>query len=198
MLHRLSKWNGKMQSLADRSVMIKHVLNTIPVHQMSSFKTYSDGGLNFRDVQCFNHDLLAEPSWRLRIVEDTVFPSSMQAKYFKNVSPLHCSKKNDSTWSWRSIGNEFDFIKRHNFWYLGDGKNILIWKDKWVVGLDGVPVSSSTVTNSQAVTHVSELIDSSNNCWKSDLINSLFDNNIAHLILNRRILVRSKDKLVWT
>ncbi|XP_026406880.1 uncharacterized protein LOC113302224 [Papaver somniferum] len=65
-------------------------------------------------------------------------------------------------------------------------------------GLDGLPVPSSTATNIQAKARVSDLIDHVNKCWKTDLINDLFDSNTASLILNMRIPRCSKDKLVWT
>ncbi|XP_026396933.1 uncharacterized protein LOC113291637 [Papaver somniferum] len=116
---RLSKWNSTNLSEPGRSVMVKHVLNAIPVHHMTSFKLpdqtikeintmqgkfwrtndsnkgaiiswtnlsrdKEDGGLGFRDLECFNKALLSKSAWRLCTISDDLWSKAMGAKYYPN------------------------------------------------------------------------------------------------------------------
>ncbi|XP_026419685.1 uncharacterized protein LOC113315634 [Papaver somniferum] len=161
-------------------------------------KTVDDGGLNFRDLWCFNLALLAKAAWRLCTITDSLLVRSLNAKYFKKYHPLHALKKVDSTWSWKSVSSEFDFIKKFSFWLVGNGKQILIWHDKWIHHKEVPHSPAINATNPSSYTYVTGLIDEDTKSWKSLLIYNLFDTTTAQQILSMRIPYNSEDRLCWT
>jgi hypothetical protein len=71
---------------------------------------------------------------------------------------------------------------------VGDGTSIFIWTDKWIPGTISMPpilkpADIEEVKTSELVT-VSQLIDSENWTWRSDLVRSVFVAPDAEVILN--------------
>ncbi|XP_026410645.1 uncharacterized protein LOC113305867 [Papaver somniferum] len=149
-------------------------------------------------MEAFSRAMVATEYSKKISVKNNFWGGSLKAKYFKNHKPLHAPKKADSTWSWKSISSEFEFIYKYNFWSLGNGENILIWQDKWVPSLNDPPSPDEAAVNIQDYKYVAELIDSTNKCWKKDIVYHLFNLEAAQKILAIRILLQSEDKLVWT
>ncbi|XP_026452219.1 uncharacterized protein LOC113352635 [Papaver somniferum] len=171
---RLSMRNSTNLSEPGRTIMIKHVLNALPVHHMTSFKLpdqtvkklnsipgkfwrrkdtnkgaiiswsnlsryKEEGGLGFRDLECFNKALLSKSAWRLCTRGFDLWFDAMGAKYYPNGDIFEYTVKDDSSYAWRSISSQIQFIKENNFWNLGNGSLIRIWKDVWIPGLDSPP-----------------------------------------------------------
>lgn len=90
-------------------------------------------------MQTFNKALLAKSAWKLCMDKSSIMEKSLQAKYYPYENIFETHKKYNSTWSWRSINSELNFVKKHSCWNLGNGQNILIWKHRWIPEVQGPP-----------------------------------------------------------
>ena len=81
-------------------------------------------------------------------------------------------------------------------WLVRNGSNILVWEDKWVPNSSTYKVVSPRI-NAFSNLRVSELIDTTNICWNSELLDQVFlpfeANAIKSIPLSLRLL---SDKLI--
>ena len=66
----------------------------------------------FKDLNFFNIALLAKQCWRIL--------NNLEALLTK------------ASWAWASILKGRDFIKEYVLWQIMDGKDVNIWKDRWI------------------------------------------------------------------
>ncbi|XP_026384617.1 uncharacterized protein LOC113280176 [Papaver somniferum] len=99
------------------------------------------GGMDFRDLECFNKALLAKSVWRLCHNSHQLWVKALKENNFPDTSVLHSTKKKNSTWAWQSIQGEVSFVQKYSFWLLGDGRRIITWKDNWIAGKYKPPIS---------------------------------------------------------
>lgn len=159
-------------------------------------KSKERGGLGFHDLSCFNDAMLAKTVWRLCNSEDQLWG---KARYFPNSSLLQAEDKKSATWTWKSLYRNVNFMKQHSFWQLGNGQKIKIWEDIWVPDMNQPPIpKGQAIDDAQHYTVVSQLINSDSGTWKTDVVNSIFEDETARKILGIRVPINSKDRLVWT
>jgi hypothetical protein len=91
-----------------------------------------NGGLGFRDLHLFNISMLARQAWRLLTNPNSLCGRVLKAKYFPNSSILGCQAKGSISYSWRSILQGVDLLKKGLIWRVGDGGQINIWVDPWI------------------------------------------------------------------
>lgn len=82
-------------------------------------------------------------------------------------------------------------------WHIGNGTNIKIWGDGWLLGGDFFwPTTSPRILNPNA--HVSSLLNPDDGCWNIELIRQVFNEADVKLILQiPRHQNRREDRLVW-
>ena len=88
-------------------------------------------------------------------------------------------------------------VKQRMRWQVGNGSNIRVWEDKWVSYSSTYKVVSSR-NNAFSDLRVSELIDTTNICWNSELLDQVFLPFKADAI--KSIPLSSQlptDKLIW-
>ncbi|KAL5556823.1 hypothetical protein UlMin_039059 [Ulmus minor] len=90
------------------------------------------GGMGFRDLGCFNQALLAKQGWRLIINPDSLVGKVLKACYFPNGDFLNASKGKHASLVWRSLVWGREIIEKRSRWRVGSGKNIDIFKDRWL------------------------------------------------------------------
>lgn len=91
-----------------------------------------EGGLGFRDLDLFNLAMLARQAWRLLTNPENLCGRMLKAKYFPNNSILECQAKGGISYSWRSILQGVDLLKKGLIWRVGDRRHINIWTDPWI------------------------------------------------------------------
>ena len=88
-------------------------------------------------------------------------------------------------------------VKQRMRWQVGNGSNIRVWEDKWVSYSSTYKVVSSR-NNAFSDLRVSELIDTTNICWNSELLDQVFlpfkADAIKSIPLSSQLLA---DKLIW-
>lgn len=90
------------------------------------------GGLGFRDLICFNRALLAKQGWRILNDPFSLLARVYKQKYFPHNQFLESTTGYCPSLIWRSICSVMDLVQQGCVWHVGNGKNIKIWKDKWI------------------------------------------------------------------
>ena len=89
------------------------------------------GGMGFKELQKFNDAMLAKQVWRLFEDKTSLFHKFFKAKFFPNGN-IFDAKEDKGSFAWRSILKSREVIKKGAHWRVGNGENILIYKDKWL------------------------------------------------------------------
>ena len=89
-------------------------------------------GLGFRNLQAFNLALLAKQAWRILTNPRSLAACILKAKYFPYCDVLNASLGSKPSYTWWSIYNSLEVLKRGTRWRVGNGRRIHIWDDKWL------------------------------------------------------------------
>ncbi|CAL5444777.1 unnamed protein product [Camellia sinensis] len=230
---KLQGWKCGLLNFAGRCIMVKHVLQAIPLYLMSVFKvpcavTYKltaiirrflwksdknyglcwkkwdslcvaklEGGLGFRDLGCFNQALLAKQAWRLISNLTSLFAKVLLGKYCSAEDLFHVRQTTTASWGWKSLLWGRELLKTGLLWRVGNGQLINPFVDLWIPGQDN-PVEEFGLNQYLPSMRVNHWIDSSNLCWRRNLLRWLFPENVVQSILGIHIpLISCPDKLVW-
>jgi ribonuclease HI len=155
------------------------------------------GGLGFRDLEIFNLALLAKQGWRLLQYPDTLVATIFREKYYPNGSFLESSLGWKPSYVWRSIRNSIPVLKEGLVWRVGDGASIRIWEDRWIP-TPGSHLVQSPVRALPSDAKVCALLDPDTNWWNTSMVQSIFNEEEAHVICGMAVCPRRrKDHLVW-
>ena len=92
----------------------------------------SNGGLGFRNLKAFNLAMLAKQAWRILTNLSSLVTRVLKARYFPMGDILNAKLGSSPSYSWRSIHNSLEIIRRGTRWRVGNGKRIHIWEDRWL------------------------------------------------------------------
>ncbi|KAL1192979.1 putative ribonuclease H protein [Cardamine amara subsp. amara] len=95
-----------------------------------------EGGLGIRKAKDMNKALLAKVGWRLLHDKDSLWAHVLQSKYKVGYTQNISWTVPKSNWSstWRSVGlGVREVILIDQSWVLGNGREIRLWKDKWLL-----------------------------------------------------------------
>lgn len=95
-------------------------------------KSKKDGGLGFRDIQCFNDALLAKLSWRILDTPQCLLARILKGKYFPDQDFLQVQPPASCSHGWRGILIGRDLLKLHLGWAIGNGEQVSAWNDDWL------------------------------------------------------------------
>ena len=93
------------------------------------------GGMGYRDLHLFNLAMLARQGWRLIVEPDSLCAQVLRAKYYPNGDLLEVKEKPGISYSWRSLIRGLKALNDGLIWRVGDGTNINIWTDPWILML---------------------------------------------------------------
>ncbi|CAA7053633.1 unnamed protein product [Microthlaspi erraticum] len=100
-------------------------------------RSKEEGGLGIWKTNLMNKALLATVGWRLMQDDRSVWARVLRNKY--RIGDIHEKAwlTNKGTWSstWRSVVLGIrDVLQPGHTWAMGDGRNMLFWTDKWLLG----------------------------------------------------------------
>lgn len=153
------------------------------------------GGMGFKDLRVFNDALLGRQAWRLIREPSSLFARVMKAKYYSKCDFLDAPLGGSNSYSWSSIWSSKALLKEGLMWRVGNGSQVNIWRDPWVLDELGRFVTS---THHNDFTMVSELIDFEKMEWKVPLIEAHFNERDVRCILSTPLSsLPAKDELTW-
>ncbi|KAG6628833.1 hypothetical protein CIPAW_14G039600 [Carya illinoinensis] len=156
-----------------------------------------DGGLGFRDLECFNQVMLAKQCWRMLNSPSLMVAKIMKEKYFRGADLNDAKLGNNPLYIWRSLWSAIELVKEGTLWRVGNGRKISIWHHKWLPCPSSYKVQSPQ-TSLPHDAKVSLLIDVGNGYWKRDLISESFNKMDAEQICKLPISrLDVEDKMVW-
>jgi hypothetical protein len=95
-------------------------------------KNKQNGGLGFRDYECFNQAFLAKQGWRLLSNPDSLCAKVLKARYFKDSDFLAANCPNRASYTWKSIIYGRELLKAGLVWRIGSGTSVKTDGDNWI------------------------------------------------------------------
>jgi hypothetical protein len=95
-------------------------------------KRNEQGGLGFRDYECFNQDFLAKQGWRLLTDPNSLCARVLKAKYFKDGDFLSASCPKRASYTWKGMIYGSKLLRERLVWRIGNGESISIADDNWI------------------------------------------------------------------
>lgn len=95
-------------------------------------KAKGRGGLGFKDFTVMNTSLLSKQVSKAIQNPQALWVQILKGLYFPNSDILKAQKKRGGSWGWHSILQGRDFLRAEGRWLVGNGKDIKVWKDKWL------------------------------------------------------------------
>ena len=80
----------------------------------------------------FNLAMLAKQGWRLNSNPNSLVAQIYKTRYYPHGDIFHTKLGSSPSYTWRSILNGLEVVKRDTRWRVGNGEKILIWEDKWL------------------------------------------------------------------
>ena len=135
-------------------------------------KQKRDGGMGFRELQCFNLALLAKLGWRIIQNPESLLSLVLKEKYFPGSHLMEATRGRNTSWGWKGIYEACQVLRCGLRWRVGDGSRINIRKDPWFPKPSTFKV---TPLASLQATMVSDLIEPSTCTWKTEMVMSGFN-----------------------
>ena len=95
-------------------------------------KSKLDGGMGFRNLQAFNLAMLAKQGCRLISNPNSLVAQIYKVRYYPHGDVFKAKLGSSPSYTWRSIFNGLEVVKRGTWWRIGNGERIYIWEDKWL------------------------------------------------------------------
>jgi hypothetical protein len=128
---------------------------------------------------------------------DSMAARIIGAKYYQQSTFLEATLEKRPCFTCRSLMPACDVLKNWLIWRVGDGNDIRIWGDKWLLGPTSFSIQS--LHRILAVnTRLKELINQDTKWWNYYLIKEIFSAKEAHIVCQIPLsLVKANDTLIW-
>ena len=80
-----------------------------------------------------NGVILAKQAWRLIDNPESLCACILGAKYFPDGDLVNAKLRKGSSFTWQSIMAGVKSLKNGYIWRVGNGQNIDIWRDAWIL-----------------------------------------------------------------
>ncbi|XP_065639127.1 uncharacterized protein LOC136071577 [Quercus suber] len=179
---KLAGWKGKLLSSGGKEILIKAVAQAIPTYTMSCFQLPKS---------------FSKQAWRILTNPSSLAACILKAKYFPYCDVLNASLGSNPSYTWRSIHNSLEVLRKGTRWRVRNGRRIHIWDDKWLpTPLTVKVITAPRITEDYPM--VSSLIDPDTRWWKVNSVRALFlpfeANTIFKIPLSFNL---PEDKIIW-
>ncbi|KAF5449805.1 hypothetical protein F2P56_030217 [Juglans regia] len=147
-------------------------------------KNKTVGWLGYRDFDHFNRALLAKQGWRLLQQTNSLVAKVLKAKYFHRSDFLHARFGSNASYVWRNLLEARPILEEGLIWRIGNGKEVNIWRDKWIQQPTSYKVQTPL---DEGLAHwtVANFIDEQTKAWNMPLLKSILCeediNNISRI-----------------
>lgn len=155
-----------------------------------------EGGLGLRDLAIFNLSLLAKQDWRLLKDGGLLLARTLKARYFPHGNFQEATKGHNPSYTWLSILDGREVLEHGLVWVVGRGSEINIWRDPWLVQHENSMVSTEERPEYRD-TVVRDLIADDYSGWNIPLVNEIFNQVDAAMILSLPCSPLRDDRLTW-
>lgn len=124
-------------------------------------------------MEAFNFALLTKQGWKILQNPSSLVARVSKEKYHDVVPFLEAKVKTYISFVWRSILQATEIFKHSLRWQIGDGRQLLFWKDAWLQ----TPYDFKVITHNLFLSHnksVSGLINPESRQWKFEFLETLF------------------------
>lgn len=97
-----------------------------------------DGGMGFKDLECFNQAMLAKQAWRLLHHQDCLMSQVLIHKYCGDCDITKVQLKGRVSYAWRSLLFGRDLLVQGLKYSVGNGRSIKVWSEPWLEDDDGL------------------------------------------------------------
>jgi hypothetical protein len=139
------------------------------------------GGMGFRDLELFNQAMLARQDWCLLTDPSSLCARVLKGRYYPNCSFWEAPRPRCSSYTWRIILFGRDLLKTGVRWGIGDGSKTKIQTDNWISGVQ--PSMLKPLVPLLDNQTVDTLILDGSRSWDTDLIETLFSEEVAAKIV---------------
>ncbi|KAL1194454.1 putative mitochondrial protein [Cardamine amara subsp. amara] len=99
-----------------------------------------NGGISFRDIQCFNQAFLAKQAWRLIQEPECLFSQVIKSRYYPEGEIMEAILGTRPSYGWRSILYGRDLLEHGISKQIGNGESFMVWTDPWIKIVNGEPL----------------------------------------------------------
>lgn len=123
-----------------------------------------NGGLGFRDIEVFNHALLAKQAWRVLQDPHSLLSQFLKSQYFPHSDLLSTDLTPRPSFAWRRLLFGRQLLVKGLFQMVGNGESTRVWTDQWIRdGIMRTPLIENSLIDIDLL--VSDLIDFDNRDW---------------------------------
>lgn len=135
--------------------------------------------------------MLSKQCWRSIQDPHSLATKVIKAKYYPPSSFQNAKVGSKPSYVWKS------FLEAGSYWRIGTGHDIHIWQDKWL-DLSNPRKVFSPVKVLESKAKVAEWIDPISKQWRIELVEEIFEQGEANIILNTPVsTVSSRDRIMW-
>uniref|UniRef100_A0A8R7UVC7 Reverse transcriptase zinc-binding domain-containing protein n=1 Tax=Triticum urartu TaxID=4572 RepID=A0A8R7UVC7_TRIUA len=183
-------WTGIRENNSNKSLCIRAWKDICNYKQ--------EGGLGIRNLQAINEGLLLAAAWRLAKDPSSHLHLVLKSKYFHDASIWTAISTTPKSAFWSSILKMLPKLKDHSFYQLTQG-NISLWSTPWCSLW--ASVHDNLIIQPSGYIYpslVKDLWIPGQKVWNNDLINSLFQQPLASVIVQTDIIHQDcPDILCW-
>ena len=111
-------------------------------------------------------------------------PQSVQSEVFCKDIFMEAQLGKRPSYIWRRILAAREVIKEGYRWVIGNGRNVHIWNDRWILVTEIYKIMSPKVPISRGGEMVSSLLDEERGVWNTNLVRNTFLPHEADMILS--------------
>lgn len=158
----------------------------------------NEGGLGIKNMQATNRSLILAAAWRIAENPNSHLSRIIQSKYFPHSSLWRANQNVPKSAFWASINKIRPVLVRNSFFQIRAG-NISLWSSPWFTSwemiYDHLIIQASDFVYPALVKN---LWLPSQKKWNTNLIDTLFDTDIANTIKQVPIIQEEdEDLLCW-
>lgn len=158
----------------------------------------ADGGMGFKNLECFNHALLAKQAWRFIHFEECLMTKVLTAKYLGADTFVHVQQSKNVSYAWKSLLYGRDLLMKGLKRSVGNGRSLKVWTKPWLEDADGVcrrPLRRQRCFDLNLM--VSDLIDNRRRKWNTRRLADIIVPDDVRIIERNQPAVSEQDSWVW-